>query len=215
MSRLLLIAFTVAAAVTMTGCKIVFDEDKDAAAIPDGPDGDDARNSARIEDTFDAQLLPLIETNALDIAELRRLIADDVEAAGAEHANQGSGQGAAWNFPVSGQGTVIEAKLDTRARSVSLDVDGDDTVDVTVQLGPVVRGTAIRDAAPFYQFDDFRDQIEFAKLSRALNDRIVGLIDVPEGDLIGTSVRFVGVVPLKAADEALVVTPIDVTFENE
>lgn len=214
MSRLSLIAFTVVAALALSGCKIVFDDDKDATAIPDGPEGDDARNAARIEETFDTQLLPHIRDNALGIAELRTLIADDIEAAGAEHANQGSGQGAAWNFPVTGDGTVLEAKLDSRARTVSLDTDGDAAADVTLQLGPVIKGTAMRDAAPFYQFDDFRDQIEFAKLSRALNDRILGLIKVPDGDLIGATVSFLGVVPLKKADDEIVVTPIDVTFEQ-
>ncbi|QHQ36291.1 DUF2291 family protein [Algicella marina] len=214
MSRLSLIAFAIIAALTVSGCKIVFDDDKDATAIPDGPEGDDARNEARIEETFDAQLLPHIRDNALGIAELQALIAEDIEAAGAEHANQGSGQGAAWNFPVAGEGTVVEARLDTRARSISVDTDGDATVDVTVQLGPVIKGTAMRDAAPFYQFDDFRDQIEFAKLSRALNDRVVGLITVPDSDLIGSRVSFFGVVPLKKADDEIVVTPIDVTFEQ-
>lgn len=212
MSRLSLIAFTVVAALALSGCKIVFDDDQDATAIPDGPEGDDARNAARIEETFDTQLLPNIRDNALDIADLRNRIADDIEAAGAEHANQGSGQGAAWNFPVTGKGTVVETKLDSRARTISLDTDGDATADVTVQLGPVIKGTAIRDSAPFYQFDDFRDQIEFAKLSRALNDRIVGLIEVPDSDLIGTAVTFAGVVPLKKDDDEIVVTPIDVTF---
>ena len=214
MSRLPLIAVTIVAALCLSGCKIVFDEDKDTTAIPEGTEGDEARNEARIEETFEARLLPHIRDNALSVGELRRLIADDIEAAGAEHANQGSGQGAAWNFPVTGEGTVIEAKLDTRARTVSLDTDGDEAVDVTLQLGPVIKGTAMRDGAPFYQFDDFRDQIEFAKLSRALNDRIVGLIAVPDGGLVGASVTFTGVVPLKSADEEIVVTPIDVTVER-
>ena len=209
-----LIAVSVVAALGLPGCKIVYDADKDASAIPDGPEGDAARNTARIEETFEPKLLPHIRNEALEIAQLRMLVAQDIAAAGEEHANQGSGQGAAWVFPVSGEGTVIEAKLDSRARSVSLDTTGDMAVDVTVQLGPVIKGTALRDSSPFYLFDDFRDQIEFAKLSRALNDRIVDLVDVPDGDLIGKTVEFTGVTPLKSAKDAIVVTPIDVTFSR-
>ena len=48
MKRSFLIAMGVVAALGLSGCKIVFDEEKDAAAIPDGPDGDNARNTARI-----------------------------------------------------------------------------------------------------------------------------------------------------------------------
>ena len=81
-----------------------------------------------------------------------------------------------------------------------------------VQLGPVIRGTALRDVAPFYDFDDFRDQIEFAKLSRAINDRIKHALDLPDGDPIGLTIRFVGVTPLRSANDDVVVTPIRIGF---
>ena len=61
-----------------------------------------------------------------------------------------------------------------------------------------------------YNFDDFRDQIEFAKLGRALNDRISAEVVLPDGNLIGRTMRFTGVVPLKKADEKLLVTPVSV-----
>ena len=114
-------------------------------------------------------------------------------------------------FPAErGPARLSPPSSDTRARTIDVDTDGDGTGDVTVQLGPVIRGSALRDVAPFYDYDDFRDQIEFAKLSRAINDAIAGMIVVPEGDLVGKTVSFLGVVPLKATDEDFVVTPISV-----
>lgn len=213
MTRAFLLAIAAVAVLGPSGCKIVFDADVDETVIPDGPDGDKARNAQRIEDTFEPELLPLIREKALPVATLTDLIATDLNAAGVAHANRGSGLGAAWNFPVSGEGVVTEAKLDTRARAVSVDIDGDGNADVTLQLGPVIRGTALRDSAPFYQFDDFRDQIEFAKLSRALNNLLTEMIAVPEGDLVGDTVAFVGIVPLKSAKDKMVVTPIEVRFQ--
>ena len=214
MTRLLSLVMLLIVSLTVSGCKIVFDEDKDTAAIPDGPDGDDARNQARIDETFDAKLTPLVKSKALPVDILQSKIAKDIAAAGAEHANRGSGQGSAWNFPVSGQGRIIEANLESRARSVSVDINGNGKADVTLQLGPVVRGTALRDAAPFYDFDDFRDQIEFAKLARALNDKVTGELVVPDTDVIGSTVDFVGVTPLKSASDPLIVTPIEVRFSQ-
>lgn len=213
MNRLLPILCFVIAAVGPSGCKIV--KDKPAGEIGTAADqtGDDARNAIRLEETFEGELLPHIEQNALPLADLRALVTADFDAAGAAHANRGAGQGAAWNFPVKGEGMVVVAKLDTRARTVDVDTDADGAADVTLQLGPVIRGTALRDAAPFYNFDDFRDQIEFARLSRALNDRILPLLIVPDGALVGKTVRFVGVIPLKSASEALVVTPTLIAFE--
>jgi len=210
MTRISLVVLCAAVAFGTSGCKIVKDVPDDEKAIAADASGDDARTAQRIADTFDAELVPYITDKAIDVAALREALAGGLDAAGAAHGKQGSGAGAAWNFPLKGEGAVVEAKLDSRARTAGLDTDGDGTVDVTLQLGPVVKGTALRDAAPFYNFDDFRDQIEFAKLGRALNDKISEGLVLPEGDITGKTMRFIGVVPLKKADEALVVTPISV-----
>ncbi|MBY6049746.1 DUF2291 family protein [Vannielia litorea] len=212
MNRVLLLALAASTALGLSGCKIVYDDDKDETAIPAGPEGDDARNEARLEETFEPQLLPYVRDKAVEVSELRSQIAADIEAAGKSHAQRGSGAGAAWNFPVSGSGVVVQAKLDTRARTLGLDTDADGSADTTLQLGPVIKGTALRDGVPFYNFDDFRDQIEYAKLSRALNDRISAAITLPEGDPLGSTVSFLGVTPLRSATDALVVTPVEVTF---
>ncbi len=194
------------------GCKIVFDKDTEGE-IPAGPEGDDARNSARLEQTFESRLLPRINDTAISVTDLKaRLNAEDIAAVGAEIGNQGSGQGAAWNFSIADKAVVVAAKLDTSARTVDVDANSDGTADARIQLGPVIRGTALRDVAPFFVFDDFRDQIEFAKLSRALNNKIKPSLVIPEGDLIGATVSFTGVAPLRSADDDLVVTPIRVEF---
>ena len=41
---------------------------------------------------------------------------------------------------------------------------------VDLQIGPVIFGTALRDSLPFVHFGDFVNQIQFAQISRALND---------------------------------------------
>ncbi len=43
---------------------------------------------------------------------------------------------------------------------------------VTIQIGPVMRGNAIRDASGF-KFEDFTNQVQFAQLSRAYNREAV------------------------------------------
>lgn len=202
-------ALVLLCALSLAGCKIVYDSDVDGSVIPDGPEGDDARNAARLDDTFDSELLPLVTAKALSVADLRTALAGGVDAAGEKHANKGAGQGAAWHFAVTDTGQIVEANLTSSARTAEVDVDGDGAGDLRLQLGPVIRGTALRDVAPFYNFDDFRDQIEFAKLARAINDRIKTTLEVPEGELVGQSVTFTGVVPLKRADDRIVVTLTD------
>jgi predicted lipoprotein len=202
-----LLPLALCALVALPGCKIVFEDDT-VVEVPDGPDGDDARNADRLEATFDTRLLPLVEERALSLEDLRAALSGGFDAAGEAHANQGAGRGAAYTFALSDEGIVVETELDTSARTADLDVDGDGAADLRLQLGPVIRGTALRDAAPFYNFDDFRDQIEFAKLARAINDRIKPALTEIETLAPGDRVAFTGVVPLKSATERLVLTPV-------
>lgn len=210
MTRKIILALCAIAAFTLSGCKLVKNLPEDEKAISAGASGDGARTEQRIADTFETELLPYVRDKALDFAAFKSALVTGLDRAGNTHGNRGSGQGAAWNFAIADKGVIVAAKLDTRARVADLDVDGDGTADLTIQLGPVIRGNALRDIAPFYNFDDFRDQIEFAKLGRALNDRISGEVVLPEGDLIGRTMTFTGVVPLKKADEAIFVTPVSV-----
>ena len=196
------------AALALPGCKIVKTvAGAETAAAEAGEAGDDARIAALLDKTYEAELLPLI-AKALPVADLRTALAAGLEAAGAAHGNKGSGEGAAWNFAVKGEGKVVEANLTSRARKAMLDTDGDGKADLTLQLGPVIKGSSLRDVAPFYKFGDFRDQIEFAKLARALNDRASAALQVPEEDLVGKTVGFSGTVDLKAVGDPWLVTAV-------
>jgi predicted lipoprotein len=212
MKKLLLIAFLATPLLMQSGCKIVKDLPEGEAEIPADQSGDDARNAIRLDETFESQLVPHINDNALVFVEFQQLLNTGLDAAGEARGYRGAGQGAAWNFPVRGEGTIVEAKLDTRARVIGVDTNADGTADVTIQLGPVIKGTALRDVGPFYKFDDFRDQIEFAKFSRTVNNKIKDTLVVPEGEIIGNAVSFVGVIPLKSATGKIVLTPIEIEF---
>lgn len=204
-----LVALALVAALALPGCKIVKTvAEGEGPAAAAGEAGDDARIAALLDKTYEAELLPLIETKALSAADLRAALAGGLEAAGTAHGNKGSGEGAAWNFAVKGEGKVVEANLTSRARKAMLDTDGDGTADLTLQLGPVIKGSSLRDVAPFYRFGDFRDQIEFAKLARALNDRASAGLQVPEGELVGKTVSFSGTVDLKTVTDPWLVTVV-------
>lgn len=153
-------------------------------------------------EAWEPQVLPVVQENLVPLADLRGQLASDPEAAGNAHGLRPSGEANPWNFAVSGEGKIIEAKLDSRAAKLGVDTTGDGAADVIVQLGPVIRGTALRDAMPFIVFTDFRDQIEFAKLANGLNTVAHEALTLPTGDVIGQTARFEGVFTLK--DPALI-----------
>jgi predicted lipoprotein len=200
------------AALALPGCKIVktVAEGEGSVAVA-GQAGDDARIAVLLDKTYDVELLPLIAAKALSVADLRAALGAGLEAAGVAHGNKGSGEWAAWNFAVKGEGMVVEDNLTSRARKAMVDVDGDGNADLTLQLGPVIKGSSLRDVAPFYRFGDFRDQIEFAKLARALNDKASAGLVVPEGDITGKTVSFTGTVDVKATTDPWLVTVVSLS----
>ena len=68
---------------------------------------------------------------------------------------------------------------------------------ITLQIGPVVKGTAIRDSLPFFSFANVTNQIEFAQVGRAFNERALKEVEKPLAELKtpGTAVEFKGATP--------------------
>ena len=76
--------------------------------------------------------------------------------------------------PVSLDGVVVDVNTGSRVGTAAVDVaPTDGRPDALLLIGPVVRGTALRDALDFIQFTDFTNQIQFADVANALNDRVL------------------------------------------
>jgi predicted lipoprotein len=184
------------------GCKIVKNT---TAVVTSGEAGDDARISALVTESYASKLVPLLTQKAVDISTLRAALAKGLATAGG---TPGSGEGSAWSFAVKGVGKVVAQDRTARAAHLDLDTDGDGKADTVLQLGPVIKGSALRDIAPFYVFTDFRDQIEFAKLARALNTTASASLALPEGDLTGKTVTFLGALSLRSATDPILIVPV-------
>jgi predicted lipoprotein len=79
-----------------------------------------------------------------------------------------------------------------------------------IQIGPVLRGTALRDALEFIRFTDFVNQLEFAGVANSLNERVMTnvLAAVNADDLAGREVTFVGAIPLGGGSATLEIVPV-------
>ena len=107
---------------------------------------------------------------------------------------------------VQGVGTVSSA--DSHSRVGLVHVRFSEGVEADVQVGPVIRGTAIRDALPFIQFSDFANQIDYAEVASLLNERVLEqLRRLPKpATLVGRRMRVVGA--LRVAGSSWEITPI-------
>jgi predicted lipoprotein len=83
---------------------------------------------------------------------------------------------------------------------------------VDLQIGPVIFGTALRDSLPFIHFGDFVNQIQFAQISRALNDvatkHLIKTAD-PQ-DMMGKSIVFYGAATQGSPSTIMSITPISI-----
>lgn len=205
MTRAMTAILGLSLAVALGACKIVPNPEPGSAGA--ATQTDETRMAARAGEVYASQIVPYVTRKAIDLSTLSQSLKGGLDAAGKAHGIRPQAEGSAWNFLVRGQGTVVEANRKSRAATMALDTTGDGQADVTLQLGPVITGTALRDAADFIVFTDYRDQIEFAKLARALNDRAHQGVELPEGDLTGRTFRFEGATTLRGASDPVLVVP--------
>jgi predicted lipoprotein len=205
--RSTIIVAVLLAATAPAACKLVKNPDpaEEAAKQAAANDG-----GADVATMWTAQVLPHINEAATDLATLKTAIAGGLDAAGQAYGYRPKSEGAPWNFPVKAEGTVVAAKTDTRAATADIDIDDDGKADATVQLGPVIRGTTLRDVEPFIDFTAYRDQIAFAELARGLNDQAykTALDGVQKETLAGKTVTVVGAFTMTAASDPILITPV-------
>ena len=110
------------------------------------------------------------------------------------------------DFLVKGTGTV--ANVDTTSRVGYLSVDMTEGPEIQLQIGPVISGTALRDALPFIKFDQFTNQLEYAAVSRAMHDHLMEkeLNALNLSRLAGKEITFYGA--MENEKNEIVITPV-------
>lgn len=114
--------------------------------------------------------------------------------------------------PVTLDGVVLDVDTTSRVGTATVDlapVDG--RPDVLLMIGPVLRGTALRDALDFIRFTDFTNQIQFAAVGTALNERALASVrDVDPSTARGRTVHVLGVAwrDAQRPDSLPLITPV-------
>lgn len=158
------------------------------------------------------KVIPYFEQKAGPFAAVRDLAASDPDAAGAKYGYRAKSDGTPWTLMVKVEGAIVAADTESRAATIGVDATGQGKTDVTVQIGPAIFGTSIRDALSFVSFNDFTNQIDFARYGAAFNAYANhNVLDkVPREGLVGRKVSLIGAYALGSGDPPQV-TPVEIT----
>ena len=117
------------------------------------------------EDNYSTKVKPAIEEYPVDLASSSPLLQQDAEAAGEQY---GTREGTS---PYTYSVTADRHRRQGRGRPPAGHGPGRPAVDtrVSVQVGPAINGTALRDASGLVSFNDFVNQVEYADAATALN----------------------------------------------
>lgn len=202
-------AAMLAGALALGGCKFVKteDEQKQAAAAVFNPD-------KMVADIWDAKVIPYLDERAGPMQDVLALTASNLEEAAAKYGHKEKQGSAPWTFAAKVDGVIVAEETKSRAAYVDVDVNADGKGDVRVSIGPAIRGTAIRDSLKFVNFNEFKNQIEWAQFGKSFNTHSnkTLLEKLPRTDLVGKKLTATGAYPLPAKGQLPQLVPVKITI---
>lgn len=171
-----------------------------------GTDGPAAFDAAKYgAATYQSKVVPAIEKRAVDIVTLQHAIAADSTAAGARYGTREGTSPYSYAVKLTGTAGAVTSGL------LAVTVPGIDKARVSVQVGPAVNGTSLRDAAGFIKFGQFTNQVDYADAGTALNNRMKSalLAHLDASALKGKKITVVGAMTPLTGD-VLTVTPVSI-----
>jgi predicted lipoprotein len=188
----------------LAGCTVLpIDEVAAVRARDDGKFDTDGFVAER----WPARVMQELRARALPLDALREPVARLV----ARHGNR-AGEGSPWTFVLRGEGVVRSIERDSPRGRMQV---GTAAGPITIQTGPVVSGTTIRDALPSITFDDFPDQISFAEAGMAMTDKALArLRPTLAAVAVGDRVSFLGTASVAGDPSPLLLTPVELTLSD-
>jgi predicted lipoprotein len=168
--------------------------------------------AAKFVDGIWDKLGPVFDQKAQDIGKILPEIRADPDAAGEKYGRREATN--PYNYMVKGTGKVAEINTESAAGTAIVEVPGL-SEKVALQIGPVVRGTALRDATGLVSFNQFANQLDYADVSKELNSRALktAFAAAPAASLAGKNVTFYGAFTFDPHSKSpVLITPVKIGF---
>lgn len=169
---------------------------------------------------WDSRILPSMRERAVDLRTLMEAVRSNEKTAGEKYGYRAVAEQNPYNFSVTGRVKILSANVKSRNGRAEADVEPfDGQPDITLQLGPIYKGTALRDCLDFVSFDDFKNQVEFAKLATQLSvyggEQSVVPLELRKDGGVGRVFELLGATTQNGANTHFSVVPVLLTPVEE
>ncbi len=184
--------------LSLTGCDVVKLDDNGKPILPIS-----AEAAASIQNMTPKDIAEKIWPDVFSEAKSHAKSWNDVKT---EMVKPAEGKNTSYFVKISGN--VSDIDLSSKEGTIKLS-SGSDVI--ALQVGPITRGNAIRDAASFIKFDQFKNQVQFAKLSKELNKKSLSVIATPDAAWKGKEIDVIAALTI-ANNNVSDVIPLEISL---
>ena len=169
---------------------------------------------------WDSKIIPAFHNDSVEVSELIQSLEANLDGAVIKYGYRKDENSEEIFFKVKGQGHVLTFNDSSRNGLLEIDLEPvDGTIDIFIQVGPVIKRTEIRDSLNFIKFTDVGNQLQFASLSDELTKRVLTwtLKDINLSEIAGKIIEFNGVFSVKSENiniDKIIITPVVMKYIN-
>ncbi|MGN1193759.1 MAG: DUF2291 domain-containing protein [Dorea sp.] len=203
------LTIALAASTFLTGCGIVkvvkIGEEGKYTGEVEFNAGDD------VEAIWEESVLPEISETAVDLKDFLTESNGDLTTLADEYGKYSMGDSGELSYVVKGTGTVEEVNTESRAGYMTVKLDDYDGSEVIkIQIGPVYKGSSVRDVLSFIKFGDYKNQEQWAAVSQSINEVVARDVVEPAApeSLQGKTISFEGAFTVSSGSTDILITPV-------
>ena len=168
-----------------------------------------------VEAIWESKAVPDLTENAVDLKQLLTEANGQLKSVAGKYGHYSMGDKGELSYIVKGEGTITEVDTQKKSGTATLKVAGyDGPIAIKLQIGPVYKGTAVRDCLSFINYNDYTNQVDWAKVSQAVHETIdkdvVKKLDLANAQ--GKNIDFVGCFTV-SSDKEIAITPVTVNIK--
>ncbi|WP_334145805.1 DUF2291 domain-containing protein [Muricomes intestini] len=202
------LAVALTAAVMLTGCGIV----KVVKIGEEGKyTGETAFNAGDdVTAIWESSALPELNETAVDLKDFLTESKGNLATLADKYGKYSMGNSGELSYVVKGTGKVEEVNTESQAGYMAVELDGYTGPEtIKIQIGPVYKGSSIRDTLSFIKFGDYKNQEEWAAVSQSINQVVAKDVVEPAkpDSLQDKNVSFMGAFTVSAGSTDVLITP--------